>query len=257
MSAKLKLLAGGVTIAVVSSAVTYFVSKKLLDDQYEERVNAEVKESIDFLVRTQMHKIAEISDELDKLDVQVVTESELDKIEAQPDEISDVEPLPPVEGERVFEEKPPIDSLSANQKVAYNKVMTDLEYDQITLPEEPPYEDEDITVISRDIYLENGTGWDQEILTYFADKGVLDVQGDYIEDPADKIGLVDPPFGQLSEDPQIVYLRNKRLEKEYQLISDPGKASDFANPMSESSADESLQHSLHDLQAIYDSRRSP
>jgi hypothetical protein len=237
--------------AGAGSLATYLIVKKRLDAEYESRVDKEVEESLKFLLKQQGLEIVVSNDDPDKLaeemneaaadePVEVVVEEPtvsevLEEIEAEDDPLEEFK-----QGERVFgsqEEKPPLEDLvQRNQEIPYHKIATpDVdETPEIELPEEP-IEDPDITIISRDIFLENGTGWEQETLTYFADDGVLNVQGDFVEDHELMIGKGRPRFGQLSEDPNVVYIRNKRLEKEFEILSDPGNASEF------------LTHSLQDM----------
>lgn len=224
-----KWLKTGVPIvlaAAASSAITYVVIRKKLDEEYEVRLEEELQSSIEFLVDQKIDLAkAQISN-----DEPVPSELDLEEIEP--------EPLEPIEGERVFgstDEKPSLDDLAKNQKVQYNKVLTDAEYESAVLPPEPPYEDPDISVISRDIFMENGTDWEQDTLTYFADGGVLDDSGDFVDLHELLIGPGVPRFGELSEDANVVYVRNKKIQKEYEIISDPGNASEF------------LAHSLQDI----------
>lgn len=220
---KFAAFGAGVAIAGVASAITYFATRKLLETEYEERLAKEIKESIDFLVDQ-------------KIGSPTVSET-LDAAELEIEEVEEfLEELEPVEGTRVFgstEAKPSLDDLAKNQKVQYNSAIVEEDSDFV-LPE-PPYEDPDISIISRDIFIENGTEWEQETLTYFADGGVINVAGDFVDNHELMIGVTVPKFGELSEDANIVFIRNKKLEKEYEIISDPGNASDF------------LAHSLEDM----------
>lgn len=239
----------GLGISVVSAAagagVAWFVTNKILGERYEERLDAEVAESVKFLVN-QMHMENVVVTDADpddliagegiNLDATQPVEIILDEVEKQLDEQE--ERLDQIEEEnaanKIFgsqEEKPPLsDLVSANQAVAYHKISTPDPVEEpvaeVELPEMVP-EDPEIPVISRDIFLENGTEWEQETLTYFEDGGVLNVRGDFVEDHELLIGIGRPRFGELSEDPNVVYVRNKKLEKEFEVLYDPGNATEF------------------------------
>jgi hypothetical protein len=251
------LVVGG---AAVGAGLTYFLTKKKLAKHYEDKFDLELEESMKFLV-AQMG--------LDKV---IVSNDDPDEVVGQPgegdfdDDVADptlaevptpvVEDLEPLDGVRTFpgqDDKTPLEDLAArNQKTQYNtpvpSSLTDDKVVEVT-PEEEPYNDPDISVISRDVFYANGTEWPQETLTYFADAGVLDVGGDWVVEPESQIGGQKPPFGQMSEDPNVVYLKNKRLKKEFEVIFDSGNASDFANATD--GDDDELKHSIQSLAAQY------
>ena len=243
------LVAVGASVAsaAAASAVTWFYTDKVLSKKYEEKFDKELEESVKFLVANQ-----------DKIANMVVTNDVADETE---DVVS--EPLDEVEGERVIrsqEAKTPLEDLpQRNQTTNYNAFSTPQDFTggegEEILPDEEPYEDPDISVISREIYEANGTEWPQILLTYFSDGGVVDIGGDFVVDPELKLGQRKPPFGSLSEDPNVVYLRNKRSEEEYEVIFDAGKASDLIMP--EEDDGESLQHSLDQLQRKVNENRIP
>lgn len=223
--------------ASVGSLATYFISKKRFDESYEVRLAKELQSSIDFLVRNDIDlKKVDIGDP--DLDQDLINE-EPEKTIPDPPELEEEEEDT---RERIFgdENKPPIDSLAANQAIEYHKMLvTETYIEKVDELEEENYEDPDISVISRDIFTENGSSFDQSSLTYFADGGVLDEAGGFVENHTDLIGSRLPPFGEMSQDPMIVYIRNKRLQREFEVIQDDQKASDF------------LAHELH---SMYDRR---
>lgn len=237
------LVLAGTALASVAagSAVTYFIVNKKLSREFDARLDKEVQESVDFF-----------ADHMIKAGKLIISNQDPDELA---DEMNEQElpfeafvveeDLEPVDGERVLksqDDKPSIEELAArNQRTQYNKILTEQEYDT-DAPDEEIVEssgwdpgDEDISVISRDIFMECVSQFEQSTLTYFSDDGVLDAQGDFVEDHFKMIGNGRPPFGQMSEDDNIVYVRNKKLEQEYEIISDPGKATEF------------LMHSLADL----------
>ena len=236
--------------AAVGVGVTYFVIKKRLEATYDERVRLEVEESIEFL-KTQ---------DVDLEKVAVVTEFPEDEAIEVPEEVKEVmeqydsavldpEPEPDtideVEGQRLVETKPdPADLVKKNQAVSYHKVFKDdaekvaeAEVAEAARVDEPDFEDvnPDISVISRDLFMTNVSEYPQQTLTYFSDDAVLDIQGDFVADHENLIGTGRPPFGLQSEDENIVYLRNKKTEKEFEVIYDSGEAGEF------------LRHSLGEM----------
>lgn len=215
--------------AGVASVVTWVVANRKLAGAYEARLEEEIKFSVQHIIEQAGLNNVIVSDQ----DPDELVE-ELNEVEQPVDVV--VSELEEVEGERVFtseDSKPPIDELVArNQTTQYNKIMTpDVaeEPEEELFPEQPDIveEDPDISVISRDIFFENGTEWPQETVTFFSDGGVLDQQGDFIEDHEKLIGPGKPRFGEESEDQNVVYVRNKRDEKEFEILWDPGLASDF------------------------------
>lgn len=70
----------------------------------------------------------------------------------------------------------------------------------------------------------------QSVLTVFADGGVLDEAGSFVAAHTDLIGVGPYPFGEMSEDDSVVYIRNKKLEREFEVIKDDQNAADFLSP---------------------------
>jgi hypothetical protein len=251
------LVLGG---AVVGSAVTYFIANKRLSKKYEAQFNQELQDSVTFLVQ-QAGLDLTVSNDPDKDFPEEPSEEEakeiVEELTRQSLAKKTSDPLPEVDGERVVpsqEDKPSLEDLALqNQKTRYSKMSSDLNYDEelsgsdeeIVIPE-PTYQDPDISVISRDVFNANGTEWEQEQYIYFSDGGVMDAHGSIVVDQDDKIGVGAPAFGQMSDDPNVVYLRNKRLEREYEIVFDPSKASDFitASEGPEPEVSEDLMHSL-------------
>lgn len=218
--------------AAAGSLATYFIVKKRLDATYDDRLAEELQTSIDFLASQQVDFSKTIVTEEVPQDTEV---EEIEEIEEDaPDEF---------EGMRLVETKPPIEELAAkNQAVQYNKIVEAQQYDTALLKEEehidePDFEtvNPDISVIGRDLFMTNVSEWPQTTLTYFSDGGVLDLQGDFVPEHENLIGVGKPPFGEMSEDENIVYLRNKKEQTEYEVLWDPGQAGEF------------LRHSLGEM----------
>lgn len=216
-----------VVSAGVASVVTWIVANRILAAQYDERHATELEQELKYILKKSGIDNVIVSDE-DPDDLV----DELNEVE-QPVDIVVAE-LDEVEGERIFgsQDKPSLEDLAArNQATRYDKVSTP-EIEPETpddFPEnpDPVEEDPDISVISRDAFISNATEWEQVQLTYFADGGVLDQMQEYVEDHENLIGPGKPRFGEESDDANVVYVRNHRLNKEYEIIFDPGNASEF------------------------------
>lgn len=224
-------LAGVVVSQVAGGYLVYAVTKKKFEREYDERLTRELETSVAFLTKQfNLDKPVIISDDPENVGEPTPID---EKLMGEHDAIAETY------GQRVFtgQDKPPLEDIVArNETTQYNTPVNPVEEPEEDLSgEEEPYQDPDVSVIGRDLFMENTSEWTQDTLTYFADDGVLDVGGDFVEDHVNLIGPNKPPFGQMSEDANVVYLRNKRIQREFEVIFDPGNASDF------------LAHSLQDL----------
>lgn len=245
----LTIVGASVVSAAAASAATWFFGVKKVEENFETRVDKEVRESVDFALgemraRGLIVPEAGPEDLEEEIEIEVVTSDE---------DISESEPLDEVEGQRVFPNQGnmTLDELKAKSHVTrYDKILTEEEYkepepeEQVLHVGEVSWDpgNEDISVISRDIFLENTSYFDQASLTYFQDDGVLDEASEYVPEHELLIGIGKPPFGQMSEDENVVYIRNKGLQTEYEIIQDPGNATDFL---------------MHDLQHAFNSNKRP
>lgn len=241
----LTVVGASVLSAGVSSGITWIVANRLIAKAYDERLQDEVAQSLRHILKNLENLPAQVivsdedPDELvdqlnnEELPFDVVTAEVDEEIESSDIEVV-AEESEEIQGERVFgseSDKPPLSDLGKNNKVQYDKIVTVQEPEEIfpaqpDLPEPPP-ENPDISVISRDLFIENPTEWDQTTLTYFQDGGVLDINMEFVEGHEDMIGAGVPRFGELSEDENVVYVRNKKLEKEFEVIRDPGESKEF------------------------------
>lgn len=239
MARKNVLITLGVSAASAAgaSAITWFLAQKRLEEQYEDRLQEEIRVSVNFILKEMGINNVIVTDEDPDIVAARMNEEAADERvsvivaeQGYDSALASEEPEPEVE--RVFgsqEDKPPLEDLAQrNQTTPYHKVLTpdEPEVTEEDFPEPPP-ENPDITVISRDIFLENPNEWQQDTITYFADDGVLDVELEFIENHEELIGPGKPRFGETSGDPKVVYVRNKKLMREFEIISDPGNASEF------------------------------
>lgn len=85
----------------------------------------------------------------------------------------------------------------------------------------------DIHAITLEEFMENESGFLQSTLNYFDDGGVLDEDGDLVVGHVDMIGEGEPPFGELSGETHIVYLRNTKIRREFEVVKEEGNAADI------------------------------
>lgn len=78
-----------------------------------------------------------------------------------------------------------------------------------------------LETISTEEYMSEESGYDQMSYTYTGDGILLDEDNTPIEDQIERIGAGDPPFGDGSGEPHVVYIRNNILREEYEVIHDP------------------------------------
>ena len=90
--------------------------------------------------------------------------------------------------------------------------------------------DDDPYVISPLKFAEENE-YDVISLTYYADGILVDDAGDPIENVAHVVGLEFPEhFGEYTEDPDTVYVRNERLQTDYEIQRDLDNYAKSANP---------------------------
>jgi hypothetical protein len=244
---------GGAASFVVAT-VLYKKQLALMLVDYDERLVEEVRSTVEHMK----------SEGLDLNNVVIDDNLEDDEVAFTPDvspedvkmaEVSDGVDTEVIRDIPAALAKPPLEDLvSRNQKTAYHRILEESVYGATDAEgptrEEEPYQDENITVISQDLFLSNVSGFPQETLTYFADGGVLDTMSDFV-DHVPLIGAALPLFGVQSNDPEVVYIRNKTLGKEFEVLKDPGNAADLLPPEAKPDEGDTLQHSIELLQDHY------
>jgi hypothetical protein len=192
-----------ISAGVASLATAKYVETKLLKE-FDQELQRQLEESVSFLEQT-----------------------------------GKAEPTEEYEEKRVIRNasavKPPLDEVvNQNHKVRYDQIVSGEAY---VAPEDGTIMVNDIQevcdnlpeifTITTEEFMENESGFDQCSLTYFADGGVLDEEGELVVDFEDMIGNTRPPFGDQSGEPHIVYLRNTRLKREFEVIEDDANAKDI------------------------------
>jgi hypothetical protein len=119
--------------------------------------------------------------------------------------------------------QPPMDIIVQN---VFNRAL-----DPGNRTEEAPY------IVSKDEYFAEDQEYEQKTLTYYAGDGALTEQDDTLIDPPEVDEMVGennlPHFGHLSEDPNVLYVRNDVLEIDYELLLNGGKYSEIVAGLSE------------------------
>lgn len=198
-------LAASLISAGLATIITAHVVEKQMLKEFDERLERELEASVTFLEETGK---AEATEEYEQH--REVFGTKFDLTKPSPDEV-----------------------LNKNQKVRYDAVVKGEGYSYHSDDKPPEGEIEmaeelgEIHAISTDEFMENESGYLQSTMTYFADGGVLDEDNELVVDFEDMIGTARPPFGELSGEPHIVYLRNTRLRREFEVIEDDANAADI------------------------------
>lgn len=72
--------------------------------------------------------------------------------------------------------------------------------------------------IDTDEYMANESEYEQFQLTWHQDGVVTDEMNELVPDYPDRIGVEMPPFGGLSGEDHVAYLRNNKLRHEYEVV---------------------------------------
>lgn len=195
---KMTLAASLVSAGLAVLITEHFVEKRLLRE-FDERMQIELDASVIYLEET-----GKAEPTFDYLDEKEEREKR-------------------VFGTKFDITKPTLDDLkNKNQRTRYDAIVreeygggqdpTDQEMDEVM---------GEIYSITTDEYLNNESGYFQSTLTYCRDGGVLDEDGDLVVDHPDLIGDATPPFGENSGEPHIVYLRNAKIQREFEVVNDP------------------------------------
>lgn len=99
-----------------------------------------------------------------------------------------------------------------------NKVLSGLKYGTPTVNgAKKPY------VIAKDVFMNSEVGYPNVTLTYYSDEVLADETDTPVEDVEMTVGSKNlTRFGQQSDDPRVVYIRNDRLQVDYEVLLDDG-----------------------------------
>lgn len=219
--------------AGLATIITAKYVEKIMLDEVDKQVQEQVEASVEFMTM--------------RLDAELISKAGNEGEDISEEELEETHTR--VFGTR-YAQKPPIDQVAGrNERLRYDQILTKGEYK--SSPEttkedlhavaveddvqEPGRADlSELVVLPKDEFMENESGYMQMTLMYFSDGGVLDEANDLVPDWQDMIGKGMPPFGELSGEPHIVYLRNNKHRQEYEVVYDQGKAADILADPTES-----------------------
>lgn len=209
---------GYLASALIGAGVATLVTAKVVEDrllkEYDERFQKELDESIKYLEKYKYGNFVGRNSSPAQPDAPHVAVNVVDNVTAAVSETT--------------EEKP-----SKNEKVRYDQIIkaqaylvgedaSDEELEEAMLESEA-----EIYAITAEEFFENENGWMQGSISYYADGGVLDDHGEVVADWRDLIGDSVPPFGMMSGEPHVVYLRNTKHRREFEVVRDHANAADI------------------------------
>lgn len=227
-----KLVVGGLVVAAlgVGAATTYFIMKKKLEAKFEERLGQEIAEAREFYAKrnkegeySSPQELARhlVKDRDSKADIRLVQNIarsyQSDDVAAAHETLengtrSDVEVADPDASPEV----------STAMNVFKQVENFDYETEIQNRTEEAPY------IITYDEWSGNESEYDQSTLTYYEGDDILvDSTDQPIQETDDTVGdnnLL--RFGHGSKDNNVVYIRNDRVELEWEVVRSPGKYSE-------------------------------
>ena len=190
MYTRIHILLAALTGATAGVAGGYFFAKKRLEARYEALVEQEIEETREYLAKR--HKI-------DEFETPAKALAALGKAVDQ----TKIDPRPSVE--------------ALIRGMGYRSAEKALE-EVVARGPDAPY------VLREDEYMENDSGYDQKTLTYYAGDDTLAEEDDEIIDDVERVvGKANlDKFGELSGDSRVCYVRNEKLQVEYEIILHDG-----------------------------------
>lgn len=209
-----KMWAASLMSAGLATLITAKVVERVMLSELDAQVEAEVAASVRILEKRLEDEMIELAGD------EKPVEEDIDEAKRK------------VFGTRVSTEKPPLSEVvGKNQKVRYDKVLTEAGYsaEEIDDDAQAPGEtlNAEIYSITTEEFMSNESDYSQSTVTYYADGGVLDEDNELVIDSELLIGAGRPPFGSNSGEKHIVYIRNDKLRREFEVIEDHQKAADI------------------------------
>lgn len=225
-SRQFQVVGASLLSAAASGAMGYFFAKKKLRPYYEEISKQEIADAKEFYGR--LHKTDEDNDSPEKVLERLHGK---DAVEALKDYQGSAEVATPAVSE---DEKARYSILEKNSEERYmpakkkhnmfaETVSENQEFDyeaEVALrTAEKPY------IITHDEYYMGEKDYEQTSLTYFdGDDVLVDDRDSPVPDPDDSVGDDNlTSFGLGSKDNNIVYVRNDRLELDFEILRSNGK----------------------------------
>lgn len=226
-SNKHKIVIGGILGAAASFASGWFAASKMLESKYSDIAEGEIMEA-----KAYYQGINRVGDQATPQQLTKALGIEVD--EAKEDRVirevlasyrPSKDAKPPVEG-KVVVDGPEVtieaDEVDVNIFVNDEPIARD-DYDEEL--EESMRDHDQPYVISSEVYFEGAMGYEQASVTYYEgddtlagsdDKSIDDVDGVVGEDNLHR-------FGHGSKDPNIVYVRNEKIEVDFEITRSKGE----------------------------------
>lgn len=229
-SKKFQVTMGLAATAAGSSALTFVVLNKRLEAKYEKLANEEIAAAKDFYSRldgmdedNQKSNPVE-EDQDDESEVESMMQSYFEGDSKSEEEVEEVE-------EEVEEDKPrilipdkgPIPKPQKKNVFEKNNQEWDWEIEEAI--REECLRDDLAYIITYDEFMESDVDREQGTLTYFEGDDVLaDDQDVVVEDEYSVVGPVAlTRFGHGSKDNNVVYVRNPKMDMDFEIIRSTGK----------------------------------
>ena len=196
------------------SVGSYLVVKEKLRKHYAELSDKEIEESKLYYAR--LHKTGEFADPVTALqqyagiledNLYIPTEGNIDKVELAVEEVAEAV-------EDAVEHSEPVIERNIFTDNNTSKLVWDYEVEQDNRRNNEPF------IIHHDEFFENEHDFEQESLTYYEnDLMLIASNDDVVENVPSVVGEDNlTRFGYGSNDNNIVYIRNERLEVDFEVI---------------------------------------
>jgi len=211
---KLSIVVGTTAIVslAVGSAVGYFIALKILDKKYQDQLQQEVESTKKFYAK------------LYKKDEFQTPESTIKEI--APGAAEAAAALLNYKGisDAAFEV---VDEKREFAQQVLHNIFAEKTTEEISDKEKRNRTEEAPYILSKDEFMESDSDYTQSTVTYFGgDKVLVDSREDIIEDVDMTVGEGNlERFGHGSGDPNVLYVRNDRLEIEFEILLSQGKYS--------------------------------
>jgi len=202
MNNAIKFISVGVGGLAVGAAASFFVTKKVLSAQYEAILDEEVKKvkeyysvKRDALLKTGDFETPEKAAAALKLTDLVNRYSTTSVVEDE-------------EGEEGLTLKVTVNGREPNPN------------DEDEDEDDGPFDPESPYIITEEDYAETHLEYDKQVLTYYEGDDVLTEEGDGTVDEVNSLVGIDSltKFGKKSGDKNVVYVRNRRLAVDFEIV---------------------------------------
>jgi len=212
MNVKLVIGATGLVTFLAGSVAGFFVAQWKLSKEYEDQLQKEVESTKKFYAK------------LYKKDEFQTPESTIKEIAPGAAEAAAALINYQGRGSKSFEV---VDTRKEFVEEVLSNIFSDTTTEEISEKEKRNRTEEAPYILTKDEFMENDSEYTQSTVTYFGgDKVLIDSREDMIEEVDMTVGLGNlERFGHGSGDPNVLYVRNDRLELEFEILLSRGKYS--------------------------------